>query len=70
VPVGIWGTQRRWPRGGIRWERPLRTTIALEFGAPVTGVGDPDSPQDTQRLTELVMERIAEGVGRAHANAG
>jgi 1-acyl-sn-glycerol-3-phosphate acyltransferase len=69
VPVGIWGTQRRWPRGGIRWERPLRTTIALEFGAPVTGVGDPGSPQDTQRLTELVMERIAEGVARARANA-
>jgi 1-acyl-sn-glycerol-3-phosphate acyltransferase len=70
VPVGIWGTQRRWPRGGIRWERPLRTTIALEFGAPVTGDGDPDSPQDTQRLTNVVMERIAEGVGRARANAG
>ena len=70
VPVGIWGTQRRWPRSGIRWERPFRTTIALEFGAPVTGEGDPDSPQDTQRLTELVMERIADGVARARANAG
>jgi len=69
VPVGIWGTQRRWPRGGIRWQRPFRTTIALEFGAPITGEGDPDSPEDTQRLTELVMERIADGVGRARANA-
>jgi len=69
VPVGIWGTQRRWPRGRIRWERPLRTTIALEFGEPVTREGDPDSPHDTQRLTELVMERIADGVGRAQANA-
>lgn len=69
VPVGIWGTQRRWPRGGIRWERPFRTTIALEFGAPVTGDGDPDSPQDTQRLAELVMERIADGVDRARTNA-
>jgi len=69
VPVGIWGTQRRWPRSGIRWERPFRTTIALEFGAPITSEGDPDSPRDTQRLTELVMERIADGVGRARANA-
>jgi 1-acyl-sn-glycerol-3-phosphate acyltransferase len=69
VPVGIWGTQRRWPRSGIRWERPFRTTIALEFGAPITGEGDPDSPRDTQRLTELVMERIADGVDRARANA-
>lgn len=69
VPVGIWGTQRRWPRSGIRWERPFRTTIALEFGAPIRGEGDPDSPRDTQRLTELVMERIADGVGRARANA-
>lgn len=69
VPVGIWGTQRRWPRGGIRWQRPFRTTIALEFGAPIAGEGDPDSPRDTQRLTELVMERIADGVRRARANA-
>ncbi len=69
VPVGIWGTQRRWPRGGIRWQRPFRTTIALEFGAPIRGEGDQDSPQDTQRLTELVMERIADGVKRARANA-
>jgi len=69
VPVGIWGTQRRWPRSGIRWERRFRTTIALEFGAPVTGTGDPYSPQDTQRLTELIMERIAVGVGSARANA-
>jgi len=70
VPVGIWGTQRRWPRGGIRWQLPLRTTIALDFGAPVTSEGDPDSPRDTQRLTELVMERIADGVDRARASAG
>jgi 1-acyl-sn-glycerol-3-phosphate acyltransferase len=69
VPVGIWGTQRRWPRGGIRWERPVRTTIALEFRPPVTGVGDPDSPQDTQRLTEFVMEGIADGVEGARAKA-
>jgi 1-acyl-sn-glycerol-3-phosphate acyltransferase len=69
VPVGIWGTQRRWPRGGIRWERPFRTTIALEFGAPITGDGGPDPQRDAQRLTELVMERIADGVGRARANA-
>jgi 1-acyl-sn-glycerol-3-phosphate acyltransferase len=69
VPVGIWGTQRRWPRSGIRWRRPFRTIIALEFGAPVVGEGDPDSPHDTQRLAEFVMERIADGVGRARANA-
>jgi 1-acyl-sn-glycerol-3-phosphate acyltransferase len=67
VPVGIWGTQHRWPRSGLRWERPFRTTIDLEFGAPVMGEGDPDSPEDTQRLTEVVMERIAEGVDRARA---
>jgi 1-acyl-sn-glycerol-3-phosphate acyltransferase len=69
VPVGIWGTQRRWPRSGIRWRRPFRTTIALEFGAPVTSEGDPDSPRDTQRLAELVMERIADNADRARASA-
>ncbi|MEX2204154.1 MAG: lysophospholipid acyltransferase family protein [Actinomycetota bacterium] len=68
VPVGIWGTQGRWPRTGIRWQRPFRTTVALEFGPPITGEGDPDSPQDTQRLTERVMERIAERVAGARRN--
>lgn len=69
IPVGIWGTQRRWPRSGLRWGRPVRTTIALTFGAPVIGDGNPESLQDTQRLTELVMERIAENVDRARAKA-
>jgi 1-acyl-sn-glycerol-3-phosphate acyltransferase len=68
VPVGIWGTQQRWPRSGIRWDRPLRTSIAIEFGTPVRGTGDPDSPKDTQGLTDLVMERIAERVSLARAN--
>lgn len=69
VPVGIWGTQWRWPRSGLRWRRPFRTTIALTFGAPVISDGDPESLQDTQRLTELVMERIADNVDLARAKA-
>ena len=31
VPVGISGTQTRWPRGGIRWVRPWRPIVAVSF---------------------------------------
>jgi 1-acyl-sn-glycerol-3-phosphate acyltransferase len=58
VPVGIWGTQSRWPRSGLRWSRPFRTVVALSFGAPVTLQGDVASYDDTQAATELVMEAI------------
>jgi 1-acyl-sn-glycerol-3-phosphate acyltransferase len=58
IPVGIWGTQVRWPRTGFRFRRPLRPTVALAFGPPVEPQGDPSSPDDIQAFTALVMTRI------------
>jgi 1-acyl-sn-glycerol-3-phosphate acyltransferase len=59
VPVGIWGTQLRYPKEGLHMRRPWRPTLVLAFGAPIAADGDPASSEDTQRLTELVMQRIA-----------
>ena len=65
VPVGIWGTQVRYPKSGLRFGRPWRPTVALAIGAPVAAEGDPGSIEDVQRLTELVMRRISEQVAQA-----
>ena len=65
IPVGIWGTQVRWPRTGLTFRRPLRPIVALTFGPPIEPKGDPSSLEDSQAFTALVMERIAEQVAAA-----
>jgi len=65
IPVGIWGTQVRWPRTGLTFRRPLRPSVALTFGPPIEPKGDPSSLDDIQALTTLVMTRIAEQVAAA-----
>ena len=65
VPVGIWGTHRRYPKEGFRLGPPWRPTLALVFGPPVAPDGDPASPDDVQRLTETVMARVAERAAEA-----
>ena len=69
VPVGIWGTQVRWPRGGLTFRRPLRPTVALSFGEPIEPEGDPASQDDVEAFTDLVMTGIAKHVAEARALA-
>jgi 1-acyl-sn-glycerol-3-phosphate acyltransferase len=66
VPVGIWGTQVRWPREGLRSSRPFRTIVALSFGAAVVLEGDAASYEDTQTATGTLMHAIARQVTAAH----
>jgi 1-acyl-sn-glycerol-3-phosphate acyltransferase len=67
VPVGIWGTRTRWPRGGIRWNPPLRPRVVVAFGPPIRPEGDLDDPEDVQALTDAIMAAIAEQVDVAKA---
>lgn len=69
VPVGIWGTQVRWPRGRIRFRRPFRPVLALAYGDPIAPRGDPASAEDLQLFTDLVMTGIAKQVAEARAIA-
>jgi 1-acyl-sn-glycerol-3-phosphate acyltransferase len=69
VPVGIWGTQHRWPRSGFHLRRPWRPTVAVTFGEPIEPEGDPGSPRDLARFVARVMAGIAEQVDRARALA-
>lgn len=62
VPVGIWGTQDRWPLEGLHARRPWRPTLAVTFGEPIEPEGDPDSRSDVDRFLERVMTAISEQV--------
>jgi len=69
VPVGIWGTQDRWPRDGLHLRRPWRPPLAVTFGPPIEPEGDPASAEDLRRFLDRVMEGIAEQVEVARALA-
>ncbi len=65
VPVGIWGTQARWPRSGLTFRRPLRPRVTLSFGHAIEPRGDVESADDVQAFTDLVMAGIAREVEEA-----
>jgi 1-acyl-sn-glycerol-3-phosphate acyltransferase len=69
IPVGIWGTQDRWPHPGLHWRRPWRPTVALAYGEPIEPQGDPASVEDVQIFVDLVMTGIAKQVELARAMA-
>ncbi len=65
IPVGIWGTQVRWPQPGLRYGRPWRPTLSLVFGSPLPAEGSATSTEDVLRFTESIMAGIAERVDDA-----
>ena len=65
VPVGLWGTQLRWPRSGRRYEKPWRPRLAFVFGEVVTPLGDPGDADDLAAFTQLVRVAIEVQVARA-----
>jgi 1-acyl-sn-glycerol-3-phosphate acyltransferase len=67
VPVGIWGTQERWPRSGRRYGRPWRPRLAFVFGDAVSPAGDPTDADDLAEFTQRVRGAIEVQVARARA---
>ena len=65
IPVGLWGTQHRWPRDGFRLSPPARPRVGLVFGEPIQPEGDPRSPPDVRAFTDRIMSSIAEVSARA-----
>jgi 1-acyl-sn-glycerol-3-phosphate acyltransferase len=70
IPAAIWGTQRRWPKGGFLWTRPWRTCVALVVGPPIPAEGEARDPADVQCLTERIAEGMAACLERAKVVAG
>lgn len=69
VPVGIWGTQDRWPKSGLHFRRPWRPVVAISYGEPISPRGDPEAAEDVQAFTDLVMMAISKQAERARALA-
>jgi 1-acyl-sn-glycerol-3-phosphate acyltransferase len=69
IPVGLWGTNIRWPRSGLRFGPPWRPRLVLVFGGPIAPYGDPADPADVDAFTDRVREALEEQVARARAIA-
>ncbi|MEP7060018.1 MAG: lysophospholipid acyltransferase family protein [Actinomycetota bacterium] len=71
LPVGIWGTNHRWPRDQIiwsdLWRRPL---LGISIGEPVQARGDVSHPADIEATISGVREALATQVTRARLLAG
>jgi 1-acyl-sn-glycerol-3-phosphate acyltransferase len=69
IPVGLWGTQRRWPKAGFRMERPIRPNVGVSFGQPICAEGDAKSRPDVQALTDRIGAALCEQVEGARRMA-
>ena len=69
LPVAVWGTQRRWPKSGLRPSLPLRVPVAVVFGHSVAPRGNPRDQDAVQSLTDRIMAGIAECLERARVVA-
>jgi 1-acyl-sn-glycerol-3-phosphate acyltransferase len=65
VPVGIWGTQARWPKPGLHLRRPWRPVVAISYGEPIPPKGDAGSAADVQAFTDVITDAIATQAERA-----
>ena len=70
VPVGIWGTQARWPKPGLHLRRPWRPLVAISYGEPITPKGDPESTDDVQAFTDVMIDALTVQTERARELAG
>jgi 1-acyl-sn-glycerol-3-phosphate acyltransferase len=61
VPVGRWGTQRRWPRRGINWGPPWRPRLVVAFGPPILPTGELDEAT-VEDLRTRMRDRLSEQV--------
>jgi 1-acyl-sn-glycerol-3-phosphate acyltransferase len=69
VPVGVWGTQHRWPKSGLHVRRPWRPVFAVSYGEPIHPEGDPRAPDDVQLFAEQIMTAIGKQAAQARALA-
>ena len=70
VPVGIWGTQARWPKPGLHVRRPWRPVVAISYGEPIAPKGDPESTDDLQVFTDVMIDALTVQAERARELAG
>jgi 1-acyl-sn-glycerol-3-phosphate acyltransferase len=69
IPVGIWGTHRRWSKSGRRWGRPLRPRLSLAFGPPIELSGDVADQDDIDGFVAKVGEALERQLTEARSLA-
>jgi 1-acyl-sn-glycerol-3-phosphate acyltransferase len=69
IPVGVWGTHRRWPRSGPRLSRPLRPCLGIAFGDPIEPTGEMDRQEDVDAFADAVRRRLEEQLAEARVLA-
>jgi 1-acyl-sn-glycerol-3-phosphate acyltransferase len=70
IPVGVWGTHRRWPRSGRHLGPPLRPRLGLAFGEPIEPSGDVSRREDIDAFSELVRRRLERHLAEARMLSG
>jgi 1-acyl-sn-glycerol-3-phosphate acyltransferase len=70
IPVGVWGTHRRWSKSGPHWGRPLRPRLGLAFGEPIEPMGDVSRQEDVDAFLERVREELQRQLSAARILAG
>jgi 1-acyl-sn-glycerol-3-phosphate acyltransferase len=58
IPVGVWGTHRRWPKGGKHLGPPWRPPMAFSFGPPIDPEGDATDQRDLDRFVAELREAL------------
>jgi 1-acyl-sn-glycerol-3-phosphate acyltransferase len=70
IPVGIWGTQRRWSKAGRRWGRPFRPRLGLAFGPAIGAGGDASVLDDIDAFVTRVREALERQLAEARSLVG
>jgi putative phosphoserine phosphatase/1-acylglycerol-3-phosphate O-acyltransferase len=73
LPVGIWGTQTRWPRGGPKLRLPVRPRLVIDVGPPLLPSGDLGDQADIDAFVERLrphLEAQVEAARRATGDTG
>jgi len=70
VPVGIWGTHRRWPSAGPSWGRPWRPRLVIVFGEPLLAAGNVEDDGDVEAFRERLRAHLVRQVERARSISG
>jgi 1-acyl-sn-glycerol-3-phosphate acyltransferase len=70
IPVGIWGTHRRWSKAGRHWGSPLRPRLGFAFGPPIAPEGDVAEQDDIDAFLALVRQALQHQLTVARSLAG
>jgi len=70
LPVGIWGTQTRWPRGGPKLRRPFRPRLAIMIGPPMLPSGDLGAQEDIDAFVDRLRPHLDAQVEAARRATG